>query len=67
MSSTNKGLYEQCSNCIFKIQNEQSKYPCIKSHKAVRSSDGVKYERDFKLCRLFEPLEVNDSYLEKYN
>ena len=51
MSSTNKGNYIFCENCIHKL-NDNSKYPCSQSHRKVRDSGGVKYERDFKMCGL---------------
>lgn len=56
MTPTNKGNYLFCVNCIYKIKDSLLKYPCIKSHKKVRSSDNVKYEREFKMCRLKETL-----------
>lgn len=60
MSSTNKGNYDFCSDCEFKIQKSDKKYPCLKSHKAVRISDGVKYERDFNMCQLKEIVNDNN-------
>jgi len=53
MSSTNKGNYIQCENCIY-ILNEKIKYPCSQSHKNVRKSGNVKYERDFTFCGLYK-------------
>lgn len=51
MSSTNKGNYTFCNDCLFKLNNN-SRFPCSKSHRAVRRSGGVKYERDFYTCNL---------------
>ena len=56
MTPTNKGNYLFCVNCIYMIRDSLLKYPCVKSHKQVRSSDNVKYEREFKMCRLKETL-----------
>jgi hypothetical protein len=53
MASTRKGLYKQCETCTFKQENG-TRYPCLKSHRAVRKSGGVKYERNFTICGLFE-------------
>ena len=62
MTSTNKGNYKDCKNCIFKLNNED-KYPCSKSHKAVREASGEILERNFKTCGLYlrnlELLEIN--------
>lgn len=54
MTPTRKGLYLFCNDCIFKIHNNDLKYPCLKSHKEVRKSDNVILERDFKICKLKE-------------
>ncbi len=55
MTSTNKGNYQECITCIFRIKYSENivcseKYPCYYSHKAVRGL--VKYERDFTKCLL---------------
>jgi hypothetical protein len=50
MSSTNKGNYKFCLNCKYKLN--KGKYPCSKSHRAVRGD--IKYERDFTECLLKE-------------
>ena len=52
MSSTNKGNYEFCKDCIYREDNSDKKYPCSKSHRAVRGE--IKYERDFHICLLKE-------------
>lgn len=59
MTPTRKGLYYFCEDCIFKQENG-TKYPCIKSHREVRKSADVKYERDFTMCYLKIKKEIND-------
>lgn len=60
MTPTRKGLYYFCEDCIFK-QDNKSKYPCTKSHREVRRSAGVKYEREFTMCYLkIKREEVDD-------
>jgi len=59
MSSTNKGNYVQCLDCKFRIKNSILKYPCEKSHRNVRKSGNVKYERDFNICGLYEKLNLD--------
>lgn len=49
MTPTRKGLYTQCSNCLFKNKMEE-KYPCILSHKEIRRNSGSNLERNFKSC-----------------
>jgi len=58
MASTRKGLYKQCETCTFKQENG-TRYPCLKSHRSVRKSCGIKYERDFTLCGLYQEKPFN--------
>ena len=55
-SSTFKGRYEECDNCIHQFYNELKKRNnCKHSHSMIRKNAngvGVKYERQFKYCRL---------------
>lgn len=55
-SSTFKGRYEECDNCIFQYYDELKKRNnCKYSHKRIRKNAngvGVKYERQFKYCGL---------------
>jgi hypothetical protein len=37
MTSTSKGLYSKCLDCLFRFE-EKEKYPCLKSHKEIRDS-----------------------------
>ena len=59
-SSTFKGRYEECDNCIHQFYDGLKKrFNCKHSHNAIRKSAngvgvGVKYERQFKYCRLKE-------------
>ena len=43
MTSTNKGNYLFCVDCIYMIKDSLLTYPCVISYKKVRSSDNVKY------------------------
>lgn len=66
MSSTFKGLYSFCINCVYRKENIRSRYPCIQSHKAVRKSANVKYERDFKMCGLKKEKMLNKTLVRNY-
>jgi len=60
MSSTNKGNYTQCFNCIYK--KLEGRYPCIFSHKDIRTACGIVQERDFYGCGNFK--KENESRIE---
>lgn len=64
MTSTNKGFYEQCKDCLYKLEIPGKRYPCMNSHKAVRKSGGVKYERDFTKCGLYKKESEKESLLK---
>ena len=55
-SSTFKGRYEECSNCIFQFYDKiKNKYNCSFSHNKIRSNTNnsdIKYERNFIYCGL---------------
>lgn len=61
---TFKGRYTFCENCKHRrlkvVVNRLDptttsfRYDCLYSHKQVRKSGGVKFERDFKMCGLIE-------------
>lgn len=57
MAPTRKGRYDQCIDCKFKLKNTDMKYPCEYSHKIIRKSCNIKYERDFTLCGKYEKME----------
>jgi len=54
MTPSKKGNYTQCLFCKFKLNDENLKYPCTFSHRVIRKSGNVKYERDFRICGKFE-------------
>lgn len=55
-SSTFKGRYEECDNCIYQYYDKLKKRNnCEHSHSSIRKNAngvGVKYERYFKYCGL---------------
>ena len=55
-SSTFKGLYPECNECIHQFyDNTKKKNNCSFSHKKIRSnanSTVIKYERYFEYCGL---------------
>lgn len=66
-SSTFKGRYTFCEKCEHRRlravdildPTKGSRYDCIYSHKQVRRSGGVKFERNFKMCGLIEYTDSN--------
>ena len=53
-SSTFKGLYTECNECVYQFY-DNIKNNCSFSHKKIRSNantTGIKYERDFRWCGL---------------
>lgn len=66
-SSTFKGRYSFCADCKHRVivavnildPTLGSKFNCKFSHKQIRGSSGVKFERDFKICGLLEPINPN--------
>lgn len=66
-SSTFKGRYIFCEKCKHRglraidilDPTKGSRYDCIYSHKQVRKSGGVKFERDFKKCGLIEYIHTD--------
>ena len=55
-SSTFKGLYSECNECVYQFYDKtKKKNNCGFSHKKIRSnanSTGIKYERYFEYCGL---------------
>lgn len=55
-SSTFKGRYKECDNCIYQVYDEVKKRNnCKYSHRMIRKTAngvGVIYERYFKYCGL---------------
>ena len=53
-SSTFKGLYPECNECVYQFY-DNIKNNCSFSHNKIRSNantTGTKYERDFRWCGL---------------
>lgn len=63
-SSTFKGLYLECDECTYQFYDEtKKKNNCSFSHNKIRSnanSTGIKYERYFRECGLFNRKEANE-------
>ena len=66
-SCTFKGRYTICIDCKHRRlkvvdildPTKGSRYDCIYSHKQVRQSSNASFERYFKMCNLFEPIDPN--------
>ena len=63
-SSTFKGLYPECNECVYQFYDKTKKENnCSFSHKKIRSNanfTGIKYERDFRWCGLKQKRTPND-------